>query len=131
MRILMDSIITAAFFFIISMGGSVQAHMHHQLHSLKELENHIIGHVKQLDLLLNQKSPNKAQVAEQRAEILEHVQEYKEFVKSMALEIGLKNQVNVLNQESETLKRTALNHDYQGSLIILQRVEMLLIGPLP
>jgi uncharacterized protein YlzI (FlbEa/FlbD family) len=130
MRILMGSIIAGVFLFVISMGDCVRAHTYHQFHSLKELENHITGHVKQLELLLNQKSPNKIQVTEQREEILEHVQEYKELVISMALETGSKNLVIVLNHNSELLKQTALNHDHDGSLVILRRVEGLLINPL-
>ena len=126
MRILMRGIIVALLFFAISSGDYVQAHGYHHFHSLKELENHIKDHIKQLEFLLNQKSPNETQIAEEREEILEHVQEYKELVKSIAMEKGLPNLRVALNQNSELLKETALNHDYQGSLIILQRVENLL-----
>ena len=120
--------ILALFFFIISSGDYVQAHGYHHLHSLKELENHITSHVKQLEILLNQKFPNEIQIAEVREEILEHVQEYQELVKSIAMEEGLQNLTDALNQNSELLKETALNHDYHGSLVILKRVEMLLIS---
>ena len=128
MRFLMRGIIVALLFFIISSGEYVQAHGDHHFHSLKELENHITGHVKQLELLLNQKFPNETQIAEKREEILEHVQEYKELVNSIAMEEGLSNLTVVLNQNSDLLKETALHHDYHGSLVILKRVEMLLIS---
>ena len=128
MLILIRYFILAVFFFIISSGDYAQAHGHHHLHSLKELENHITSHVKQLEILSNQKSPNEIQIAEVREEILEHVQEYQELVKSIAMEKDLPNLSVVLNQNSELLKEMALNHDYQGSLVILKRVEMLLIS---
>ena len=126
MRTLIHGIIVVLLIFVISSGDYVQAHGYHHFHSLKALENHITGHVKQLESLLNQKSSNETQIAEEREEILEHVQEYKELVKSIAMEKGLPNLRVALNQNSELLKETALTHDYQGSLIILQRVENLL-----
>ena len=126
MRILMRSFIVALFFFAITFGDYVQAHGYHHFHSLKKIENHIKGHIKQLEFLLNQRSINEIQIAEERKEILEHVQEYKKLVKSIAMEKDLPNLTIALNQNSELLQETALNHDYQGSLVILQRVENLL-----
>lgn len=111
------------FFAVVLIDHRVQAHAF-DYHSLQEIEQHIIQHVQELDLLTGQKPHDDRKIAHVRHEILEHLQEYQELVMSEVPAASMN-----LKQNLELLEQTALNHDYPGTRAVLDRVDSVFIKP--